>query len=67
MNSPELTPEPNICNDYNYPSCHTVRDLLSRVNQINLYAEYSVVNHAYLRIFWDNIDDGSLIRTICET
>ena len=66
MNSPELTPEPNICNDYNYPSYRTVCELLSRVRQINLYAEYSAVNHEYLKIIWDNIDDENIIRTIGE-
>ncbi len=40
-----MTSEPNICSDYNYPSYHAVCDLLSRVKQINLYAEYSAVNH----------------------
>ena len=66
MNSPELPPEPNICNDYNYPPYRAVCELLSRVKQINLYAEYSAVNHAYLKIIWDNIDDEHIIITIGE-
>ena len=42
-------------------------DLLTRVNQINLYAEYSVVNQAYLKIIWDNIDDVSIITIFVKT
>jgi hypothetical protein len=66
MNSPELTPEPNICNDYSYPSYRAVCELLSRVKQINVSTEYSKVNHEYLKIIWDNIDDENIIRTVGE-
>ena len=55
----DTPPEPYICNDFDYPSYDTVCDLLSKVKQINVSSEYSKVNHQYLKLIWENIDNSS--------
>ena len=62
----DTPPEPHICNDFDYPSYDTVCDLLCRVKQINVISEYSEVNHQYLKLIWDNIDDYNLIKVVGE-
>ena len=62
----DTPPEPHICNDFDYPSYDTVCELLCRVKQINVISEYSEVNHQYLKLIWDNIDDYNLIKVVGE-
>ena len=62
----DTPPEPYICNDFDYPSYDTVCDLLSKVKQINVSSEYSKVNHQYLKLIWENIDNTNLIKVVGE-
>ena len=62
----DTPPEPYICNDFDYPSYDTVCDLLRKVKQINVSSEYSKVNHQYLKLIWENIDNTNLIKVVGE-
>ena len=61
--NPETTPEPNVCNDFKYPSYEYVSNELMKFD-ITIGAEYNEYNHEYLQIIWENIDDETIIK-IC--
>ena len=63
--NPETTPEPNICNDFKYPSYDYVSNELMKFD-MKLDAEYGEYNHEYLKIIWENIDDENIIKTCGE-
>ena len=65
MTNPETTPEPNICNDFGYPSYDYVSNELIKFD-MTLDAEYGEYNHEYLKIIWENIDDENIIKTCGE-
>ena len=77
MNMPETTPEPNICNDFTYPSYEYVfdelvnfsaenRDYCESMNIFSMDAEYGEYNHEYLKIIWENRNDDTIIKTCGE-
>lgn len=61
---PEMKPEPNVCNDFKYPSYDYVSNELMKFD-ISIDAGYGEYNHEYLKTIWENIDDGTIIKT-CE-
>ena len=77
MKMPETTPEPNICNDFTYPSYEYVFDELVKISAenrdycesiiiFNIDAEYGEYNHEYLKIIWENRNDDTIIKTCGE-
>ena len=58
--------EPNICNDFDYPSSYTVCKLLRTIQQIHVYAGYGENHHECLNICWNHIDDEHIVQTIGE-
>ena len=59
----EMIPEPDICNDFEYPSYDYVSTELLKFDT-QLYAEYGESHHNYLKIMWENIEDMSIIKTV---
>ena len=44
-----------------------MRQLLRAIQQIDLYDEYSLACHEYLKRIGDNIDDDNIVRTVGES
>ena len=63
--NPETTPEPNVCNDFKYPSYKYVSNVLMKFD-IAIGAEYGEYNHERLKRIWENIDDETIIKTCGE-